>query len=103
MRPERWLDGRSLPAEQYAFMKFGQGVRKCPGEQYTRLVMACMLFGLIGRFKFELPDGADVMADGGKVVAFGIVMKAKVLANVEEVPGRGPASGESQNRRGHGL
>jgi cytochrome P450 len=95
MRPERWLDGGSLPAEQYAFMTFGQGVRKCPGEQYARLAMACMLFGLIGRFKFELPDGADVMAHGGKAVAFGIVMKTKVLANVDEVLGWDLASEET--------
>ena len=84
-RPERWFEDGDR--EQYAFMTFGQGIRKCPGEHYTRTVMACMLFGLVGGFRFEMPGGADVLADGGTSVAFGIVMRAKILANVEEVPG----------------
>ena len=88
LRPERWFEDQdALPREQYAFMTFGQGVRKCPGEHYTRAVMACTLLALVGLFSFSMPEGGDVLADEGKKVAFGIVMRAKINAVVEVVPG----------------
>jgi cytochrome P450 len=93
-RPERWLEEPDIGAETkrrdgYAFMTFGQGARKCPGEHYARAVMACMLLSLVGRFRFRKPENAaDVFEDdGGKRIGFGIVMKADIYANVEEVSG----------------
>ncbi|KAF2621185.1 cytochrome P450, partial [Macroventuria anomochaeta] len=60
-KPERWNPAESVDKETkrwnaFSFMTFGQGLRKCPGESYTRVVMASMLMGLIGRFEFRRPD-----------------------------------------------
>jgi cytochrome P450 len=91
--PERWLLKDNARTNQprrdlFAFMTFGQGPHKCPGQHYTHAAMACMLFGLIGRFKFQrLADDLDVIeTDAGRRVGFGIVMKADIQASVTEVP-----------------
>ncbi|CAO2652272.1 Nn.00g005550.m01.CDS01 [Neocucurbitaria sp. VM-36] len=93
-KPERWFaieaSNEDIPRrDAFAFMTFGQGPRKCPGEQYTRAVMACMLLNLIGRYEFGRVEGhPDVIEeDNGERVAFGIVMKADIWVNVKEVPG----------------
>lgn len=93
-RPERWFLGEENctchPRRNlFAFMTFGQGPHKCPGQHYTHAVMACMLFGLIGRFRFKRPanDPDVINADAGTRVGFGIVMKANIQASVIEVPG----------------
>lgn len=89
-RPERWkegngIDGHGAKRDAYAFMTFGQGPRKCPGEHYTRVVMACVLLMLIGRFRFTMPRGHDVLeCDDKKQVKFGIVMKAPIYVRVEK-------------------
>lgn len=95
--PERWFledkDRTQSPRRNlFAFMTFGQGPHKCPGQHYTHAVMACMLLGLVGRFKFErLTNAPDVIeADAGKRVGFGIVMKASIQAIVTEVSGWSP-------------
>lgn len=92
--PERWyLEDNACTTQPrrnlFAFMTFGQGPHKCPGQHYTHAVMACMLFGLIGRFKFQrLANDLDVIeSDAGRRVGFGIVMKADIQASVKEVPG----------------
>lgn len=92
-RPERWnesngIDGNSGKRDAYAFMTFGQGPRKCPGEHYTRVVMACVLLMFVGRFRFTMPPGhGDVLeGDDKKQVKFGIVMKAPIYVQVEEIP-----------------
>lgn len=92
--PERWFlednDCTSHPRRNlFAFMTFGQGSHKCPGQHYTRAVMACMLLGLVGRFRFRrVTNDPDVFeTDAGKKVGFGIVMKAKLHASVTEIPG----------------
>lgn len=92
-QPERWMmDVEAAQQQQrntsgkrdsYAFMTFGQGPRRCVGEHYTRVVMACAIMGLVGRFRFTMPPDADVLAG----VSFAIVMKAPIVARVEEVPG----------------
>lgn len=93
-KPERWISENtqkpdSARRDAYTFMTFGQGWRKCPREHYTRAVMACLLFGLIGRFEFRRVQGsADVIEDDcAKRVGFGIVMKAEIWADVREVDG----------------
>jgi cytochrome P450 len=93
-RPERWISGipdehSSQCRDAFAFMTFGQGPRKCPGEHYTRAVLGCMLLGLIGRFEFRKAEGhADVVDDdSAKRVGFGIVMKAEIWAEVREISG----------------
>ena len=93
-RPERWSHGAgsgndNSRRDAYAFMTFGQGPRKCPGEHYTRAVMACMLLDLVGRFQFSMSSvHGDAFEDNGRAkVKFGIVMKAPICAVVEEVPG----------------
>lgn len=89
-RPERWNEGNGVDVnggkrDAYAFMTFGQGPRKCPGEHYTRVVMACVLLMLIGRFRFTMPPGHDVLeGDDKKQVKFGIVMKAPIYLQVEK-------------------
>lgn len=92
-RPERWsegngIDGNDAKRDAYAFMTFGQGPRKCPGEHYTRVVMACVLLMFIGKFRFTMPPGhGDVLeGDDKKQVKFGIVMKAPIYVQVEELP-----------------
>jgi cytochrome P450 len=40
-RPERWLEGRELPA--YAFIPFGGGARRCPGAAFASMEMAEVL------------------------------------------------------------
>lgn len=91
-RPERWREDSSVGPEgvkrdAYAFMTFGQGPRKCPGEHYTRVVMACVLLMFIGRFRFTMPPGLDDVFEGDdkNQVKFGIVMKAPIYVQVEEV------------------
>ncbi|ROV92837.1 hypothetical protein VPNG_09121 [Cytospora leucostoma] len=93
-RPERWAQDASNKDEEsrrdtYAFMTFGQGPRKCPGEHYSRVVMACMLLAWVGQFRLKLPTGrGDVFEDNGRgQVKFGIVMKAPISVEIEEVPG----------------
>lgn len=92
-RPERWnegsgIDGNGGKRDAYAFMTFGQGPRKCPGEHYTRVVMACVLLMFVGRFRFTMPSGHDDVLEGDdkKQVKFGIVMKAPIYVQVEEIP-----------------
>lgn len=92
-RPERWnegnaIDGNGDKRDAYAFMTFGQGPRKCPGEHYTRVVMACVLLMFVGGFRFTMPPGhGDVLeGDDKKQVKFGIVMKAPIYVQVEEIP-----------------
>ncbi|KAJ4315270.1 hypothetical protein N0V94_006035 [Neodidymelliopsis sp. IMI 364377] len=92
-KPERWFTKESVvkphSRDAFSFMTFGQGPRKCPGEAYTRAVLANMLVALIGRFEFRRPIGyADVMEDDDAIrVKFGIVMKAEIWVDVKEVPG----------------
>ncbi|KAK7744059.1 hypothetical protein SLS53_003577 [Cytospora paraplurivora] len=93
-RPERWTQEASNKQEDnrrdtYAFMTFGQGPRRCPGEHYTRVVMACMLLAWVGQFRLKLPTGrGDVFEDNWRgQVKFGIVMKAPISVEIEEVPG----------------
>lgn len=91
-RPERWnesngIDGNDGKRDAYAFMTFGQGPRKCPGEHYTRVVMACVLLMFVGRFRFTMAPGhGDVLEGDKKPVKFGIVMKAPIYVQVEEIP-----------------
>jgi cytochrome P450 len=92
-KPERWFTNENgvepRCRDAFCFMTFGQGPRKCPGEAYTRAVLANMLVALIGRYEFRRPTGyADVMEDGDAIrVKFGIVMKAEIWVDVKEVPG----------------
>lgn len=91
-RPERWSEDavsnrKGDKRDAYAFMTFGQGPRKCPGEHYTRVVMACVLLVFVGRFRFKMPPAhADVFEDHDKKqVKFGIVMKAPIYVQVEKL------------------
>ena len=93
-KPERWIFNSTMDQETkrrdaFSFMTFGQGPRKCPGESYTRAVLASMLLGLIGRYEFQRPDGyPDVMEVVERSrINFGIVMKTDIWAKVIEVPG----------------
>lgn len=87
LRPERWFE--SEQRDTYAFMTFGQGPRKCPGEHYTRAVVACQLLSMFGRFKIRIPNGGiDITHKyGDKRVGFGVVMKAAIYLKIEEIPG----------------
>lgn len=86
-RPELWV--KSAQRDSYDFMTFSQGPRKCLGEHYTRTAMAAVLLDLVGRFRFRLPkDNVDVIEDDeGRRVKFGIVVKADIYADVEEICG----------------
>lgn len=96
--PERWIGdstekrnvkgtGTRTRRDAYAFMTFGQGLHRCPGEHYTRIVMACVLANLVGHFQFTMPRDGDILAGTQEKVGFGIVMKAPIVAKVEKVPG----------------
>lgn len=93
LRPERWLDGNSARRDGYAFMTFGQGSRKCPGEHYTRVVIACMLLSMLSRFRFTLPPSGDILAGDRRTVGFGLVMKAQIAVRVQAVAGWGEGKG----------
>lgn len=96
-RPERWTvdstpnasGGNGTQRDAYSFMTFGQGSRKCPGEHYTRVVMACMILGLVDRFRLTLPPEGDVLGGSAEKVGFGVVMKAPITVMIDEVVERG--------------
>lgn len=94
-RPERWATndfdkGKASESKRdsYSLMTFGQGTRKCPGEHFTRVVMACTLLSLIGRYRFKLPKSMLDLFErhGSDGIQVGIVMKAVIYAEVEEIP-----------------
>ena len=93
-RPERWATNEIDKGETsdskhdaYSFMTFGQGTRKCPGEHYTRVVMGCVLMTLMSRFRFKIPESMFDLFErkGSDGIEIGIVMKAKIFAEVEEI------------------
>lgn len=96
-RPERWAANEfdeeegagESKQDAYSFMTFGQGTRQCPGQHYTRVVMTCMLLSLIGRYRFKMPENALDLFErqGAEGVQIGIVMKAVIWAEVDEVRG----------------
>jgi len=92
--PERWFpenegNGDGWRRDAFAFMTFGQGPRKCPGEHYTRTLIACMLFEVVGRFHIRRAKGySDVIEDdNAERVGVGLTMKADIWVNVKEVLG----------------
>jgi len=58
-KPERWLRPQSeqnIPKNNFAWLTFGAGPRRCIGERVARLELQCMIVGLFGRFEFQF-DG----------------------------------------------
>jgi cytochrome P450 len=60
-RPERWAGeaARSLP--KFAYLPFGGGPRLCIGNTFAMMEAVLILVTLIGRFRFELEPGQNVV------------------------------------------
>lgn len=91
-RPERWGTnagevGSDAKRDAYSLMTFGQGTRKCPGEHFTRVVMGCILMALVSRFRLRLPESMlDLFErEGRDGIEMGVVMKAKIYVDVDEI------------------
>jgi cytochrome P450 len=54
-RPERFLDGK---ADNYAWIPFGGGVRRCIGAAFAELEMRIILREIVGRAQLRAPDPA---------------------------------------------
>jgi cytochrome P450 len=52
-RPERFLDGR---ADNYAWIPFGGGVRRCIGAAFAEYEMRIVLREIVGRAQLRAPD-----------------------------------------------
>jgi cytochrome P450 family 135 len=52
-RPERFLDGR---ADNYAWIPFGGGVRRCVGAAFAEYEMRIVLREIVGRARLTAPD-----------------------------------------------
>jgi cytochrome P450 family 135 len=52
-RPERFLDGR---ADNYAWIPFGGGVRRCIGAAFAEYEMRIVLHEIVGRARLSAPD-----------------------------------------------
>lgn len=62
-KPERFLDsGGNFVGwnKVYGFFPFGLGRRECPGKSLAKIMMFTFASTLIHRYKFELPEGADI-------------------------------------------
>lgn len=59
-RPERWIgQGKANTGgaqSNYAFLTFLHGPRSCIGQGFAKAEFACLLAGLVGKFRFELED-----------------------------------------------
>lgn len=62
-RPERFLDADRNICNTERLMPFGQGRRKCLGEQLARSCMFTFLAGIAQRFSIELPSTATTTGD----------------------------------------
>ncbi|KAB1669930.1 hypothetical protein ES319_1Z214100v1 [Gossypium barbadense] len=75
-RPERFLndlDNSNYYGNDFRFMPFGSGRRKCPGIPLAEKLLFFILASLLHSFEWRLPYGT-VLDMSGK---FGIVMKKK--------------------------
>jgi cytochrome P450 len=54
-RPERFLDGR---ADNYAWIPFGGGIRRCVGAAFAEFEMRIVLREIVGRATLSAPDPA---------------------------------------------
>ena len=61
-RPQRFLDkdGKFVPPKADHFIPFGIGLRSCPGESLSTVVIYLVLARLMHSFKFENPPGCDL-------------------------------------------
>lgn len=55
-RPERFLDDSSRITNTERFMAFGQGRRRCLGEQLARACLFTFFVGILQKFRLELPE-----------------------------------------------
>jgi cytochrome P450 len=59
-KPERWIgQGKANTGgskSNYAFLTFLHGPRSCIGQGFAKAEFACLLAGIVGKFKFELVD-----------------------------------------------
>jgi cytochrome P450 len=54
-RPERFLDGKT---DNYAWIPFGGGVRRCIGAAFAEFEMRIVLREIVGRARLRAPDPA---------------------------------------------
>lgn len=59
-RPERFLDenGKIINAEHLVI--FGQGRRRCPGDNLARAALFTFFVGILQRYSIELPIGGEM-------------------------------------------
>jgi cytochrome P450 len=92
--PDRWLKDpiKGGATDTLAFLTFGAGPRRCPGEEYAKAQLRCIIAGIIGRFElspFTGSNSSDVGTDVGDFSAFTLfkVMEGGLEVNIREVPG----------------
>ena len=91
--PSRWLgdDAKKKEWSPYSFLTFGAGPRRCPGDEYAKAQMRCLIAGLVGRFEFSTePDderGSDDGVEVGDYCAFTLfkIMDGKMKVNIREI------------------
>lgn len=59
-RPDRFLDDSSRIANIERFVVFGQGKRKCLGEQLARAALFTFFVGILQKYRLELPENGTV-------------------------------------------
>jgi cytochrome P450 len=92
--PDRWLKDpiKGGASDTFAFLTFGAGPRRCPGEEYAKAQLRCIIAGIIGRFELSPYTGtksSDVGTEIGDFSAFTLfkVMEGGLQVNVREVEG----------------
>ncbi len=58
-KPDRWLQAGaqcSIPKDNFQWLTFGAGPRRCIGEQVARAELECILAGLFGRYEIRFKD-----------------------------------------------
>lgn len=92
--PDRWLADplKGGASDTLAFLTFGTGPQRCPGEEYAKAQLRCMIAGIVGRFElstFEDAVTSDVGMEAGDFSPFTLfkVMDGSLKFNVREVKG----------------
>ncbi|TPX34084.1 hypothetical protein SmJEL517_g03273 [Synchytrium microbalum] len=56
--PDRWLDGRAKNYDQYAYVAFGGGPRRCLGEKLALYEIKTVVSTLLRAYDYELVEGS---------------------------------------------
>jgi cytochrome P450 len=85
-KPERWIgQGKANTGgakSNYAFLTFLHGPRSCIGQTFAKAEFACLIAGLVGKFKFELEDPSAPIEIKGGITARpkdGVKLKMEVV------------------------